>query len=57
MFSSKNDTSQLRINKIVAKILFMQKHKEKLNTKFKREYAFREQNEYKKNSREQTEWM
>ena len=37
MFSSKNDTSQFTINKIDTKILFMLKHREKINIKFKRE--------------------
>ena len=37
MFSSKNHTSQFRINKIDTKILFMLKHSEKINIKFKRE--------------------
>lgn len=41
MFSSKNNTSQFRINKIDTKILFMLKHREKkINIKFKGEICF-----------------
>lgn len=42
MFSSKNHTSQFRINKIDTKILFMLKHREKINIKFKRENTLSE---------------